>query len=111
MKLGSVSAESAKYRNASTSRATPATTASGMRAGRLVMGVGSGSGDEEDHGAQRSGDRAVDGERGEAVGLEEAHEEPHGQVGGHGRRERADQRGPAHVVPLAAGEVGQLQRG
>src|SRR3954453_24249003 len=78
-----------------------------MRAGRLVMAVLAG---EEVDGAERADDGAVHGERGQAVGLEEAHEEPHGEVRGDGRAQRADERGPADPVALRAQQLGQLER-
>src|SRR3954452_24914909 len=54
-------------------------------------------------------DAAVDGERSQAVGLEEAEQELHREVGGDRRAEGADQRLPANVVALRAEQVGQLR--
>src|SRR5690349_23227223 len=95
MKLGSASAVSTKYRIASASRIRPMIAAGTMRAGRLVIAV---LGGEEVHGAERAGHRAVDGERRQAIGLEEPHEEADGEEGGDGGGQRAHERRTAHAV-------------
>src|SRR5947207_4031735 len=87
MKLGSDAAESAKYRIASASSRRPAMTAGMIRAGRLVTAGLSGEG--EDGEAEGAGQCAVDGERGEAVGFEVAHEEANGEIRGDRRGQRA----------------------
>src|SRR3954447_26141145 len=90
-----------------TQKMTPRITAGQINCGRLVIGTSS---------AQREGDRedgadgtAVDGERGEAVGLEEAQEELHGEIGGHRGAERADQSLTTDVVALGSEQLRQLE--
>src|SRR4051794_37075972 len=86
---------------------TPRITAGQNSWGRLVTLTSS---------AEREADRedgtdhaAVDGEWSQAVGLEEAEQELHREIGGDRRAERADQRLAADVIPLRAQQIGQLE--
>src|SRR3954470_8772744 len=90
-----------------TQKMTPRITAGQISWGRLVTLTSSAEreADRED-GAH---DAAVDGERSQAVGLEEAEQELHREVGGDRRAEGADQRLPVNVVALRAEQVGQLE--
>ena len=58
--------------------------------------------------SRRAGDEAVDGERRQPVGLEEAHEEAHREIGGDGGAERAHERRAAHAVALEPNSSGSL---
>src|SRR5690242_2856510 len=69
------------------------------------------SGDQEVDRGGGAGNPAVDRERRQPVGLEEAHQELDGQVRGHRRAQRADEGRAAHAVALRAREVRELQRG
>ena len=64
---------------------------------------------EVERGGDAGGD-AVGGERRQAVGLEVAHQEAHGEIRGRGRAERADERRAAHAVAARAEQVGQLEQ-
>src|SRR4051795_6291184 len=90
-----------------TRKMTPRITAGMISCGRLVIWTSSAEreGDRED-GADRA---AVDGERGQAIGLEEAQQELDGEVGGYRGADGPDQGLPADVVPLRAQELRQLE--
>jgi high-affinity iron transporter len=65
--------------------------------------------DREGDRQERAGREAVDPERREPVGLEEAQEEPDRHVGGRRRAHGPDERRPAHAIAGASQEVGDLQ--
>src|SRR3954451_7182762 len=74
-----------------------------------ALGHGGLSGQREDGDAQRAGDSAVHGERGQAVGLKEAHEETHGEVGGDRVGVAPTSAGPRTPAPLLPSSSGSFR--
>src|SRR5262245_16026244 len=86
-------------------------TAGTISSGRLFMVTSAWSGDGEADRQRDADDQAVDGERSQAVGLEEPKQETDGDVGGERRSEGSHERLSTHVVALRTEQLGQLERG
>src|SRR4051812_42604299 len=90
-----------------TQKMTPRITAGQIRWGRLVTLTS--SAERETDPEDGAHDAAIDGERSQAVRLEEAEQELHRKICGDGCAERADQRLAADVIALRAEQVGELE--